>query len=81
MIHSTFDAFAQFLHRKTEQARQRSLKIMGPRLGPWVHGALVTAVVLFVLYLVLLLIDTMFDLGFLPFARKAAESLPGGGAP
>lgn len=70
MIHSTFDAFAQFLHRKTEQARQHSLRLMGPRLGPWVHGALVAALALFVVYLVLLLVDTMFGLGLLPFVPE-----------
>ncbi|MBX3016448.1 MAG: hypothetical protein KF767_01060 [Bdellovibrionaceae bacterium] len=79
MIHSTFDAFAQFLHRKSEEAKRHSLRLVGPRMGPWLHSTLVAVVVLFVLYLVLVLIDTTFDLGLLPFLTRAVEAAPQGG--
>ncbi len=74
MIHSSFDAIAQFLHRKTEEAKHQTLGMMGPRLGPVVYGVLVVAVLSFALFLIALLADTMLGLGFFTFTQGLGPS-------
>lgn len=65
MIHSSFDAIAQFLHRKTEQARMQTLGLVGPKLGPVVYSILAVAVLGLLVFLVAILTDTMMGWGYL----------------
>lgn len=68
-MYSSFDAVAQFLHRKTEEAKHQTLGIIGPRLGPILYGVLVVAVLGFALFLIALLTDTMLGLGFFTLSQ------------
>lgn len=70
MIHSSFDAMAQFLHRKTELARNHTLDWIGPRLGPVVFSLLMLMIFALAGFLLFVLADTMFDLGYIQWTRN-----------